>query len=257
MRRVGHRLGVEIGEELGNTIAETAKETFDGDRFAAEVFHLADIIEAAGGITEQNFDKLLGGLRDTFVFLEQKMFTVEQARENLDKNFGAFADHVVKSGKVASAAFVEMIRLNTELGVNSKEVADFVRTQVGSLGSSFEKLVSPQLVASEDSKKVIKELRDEWTETDKAIGKLKLEDKGGQEGLKDLSKLSKDQRAELAELEIVWARQKTTLDAATASQAKMAAQAMPALDRAGRLMTASFNAALSSGVGIYSRRLTN
>ena len=54
------------------------------------------------------------------------MFTVEQAREVLDTNFGAFADHVVQSGKVASAAFVEMLRLNQQLGVQSKEIADFV-----------------------------------------------------------------------------------------------------------------------------------
>ena len=249
MKRVGNRLGVAIGEELGDTIAKTAKEKFNGDRFAAEVFHLSDIIEAAGGVTEKNFEKLLGGLRDTFVLLEKKMFTVEEARETLDKNFGAFADHVVQSGKVASAAFVEMIRLNKELGVNSKEVAAFVAGQVTSLGTSFEKLVSPQLVASEDSKEVIKELREEWEKTDEAIGKIKLYDEGGVEKVKDISKLSKAQQAELRELEIMWDRQKGKLDAATASQAKMAAQAMPALDRAARLMTASFNAALSSGVG--------
>ena len=337
VRRVGNRLGVVIGEEMGDTIAKTAKEKFKGDRFAAEVFHLADIVEAAGGVTEKNFERLLGGLRDTFVMLGKNMFTVEQAREVLDKNFGAFADHVVKSGKIASASFLEIISLNQKLGTNSKEIADFVTGQMTRLGKAFETLVSPLAKSAEPFKDLKKETEElakltidhnkEIEEQRKRVGrassdatssvnkhadalkrettelaKLKPGTKAYEDQKKEVDKLTasnkkhtdelkkeqaalaklkpgskayidqkkkvdaligsqkthikgiEDEKKKLAELEKTggkaYADQKKKVDELLAKQKEAAAKAMPAIERAGRLMMGSFNASIKSGMSM-------
>lgn len=143
-KEVGRDFGVKISEEMGDAFNKTAKELFKGDRFAANIYHMADIVKEAGGISEKNFSQMLGRLRDVFVMVETGKFSVEQATKVLDENFGAFAQHVLQSGKVASKEFTELIQLNARFGTQSKQIMDFVAGQTSRLGGALAKLAGGQ-----------------------------------------------------------------------------------------------------------------
>lgn len=143
-KEVGRDFGVKISEEMGDAFNKTAKELFKGDRFAANIYHMADIVKEAGGISEKNFSQMLKRLHDVFSMVETGKFTVEQATKVLDENFGAFADHVLKSGKVASKEFTEIIALNARFGTQSKQIMDFVAGQTTRLGGALATLAGAQ-----------------------------------------------------------------------------------------------------------------
>ena len=135
--------GVLISEELGDQIAETAKKRFRGSRDVAEIFHLQDIVDAAGGLNTKNFDMFVRHLRDTFSFIEQGLIDVDEASEILDKDFGMFADHVLKHNKLAADGFVELLRLQAAFGTQSKEMTQFVESQTGRAASAIGTLFTP------------------------------------------------------------------------------------------------------------------
>lgn len=139
-KEVGRDFGVTISEEMGDAFAKTAKELFKGDRFAANLYHLSDIIKAAGGITEKNFEQMIGRLRDVFVQIDTGKFTVEQATKVLDENFSAFANHVIKTGKIANKEFAEIIQLQARMGTQSREIMAFVESQSDRLGQALSKV---------------------------------------------------------------------------------------------------------------------
>lgn len=128
--RVGRDWGITISEELARGIADTAGQMFRGDRQAAEIFHLGDILAEGGGLTDANYTKMLGKLRDVYAMVDMGKFKVEDARKVLDENFAAFAEHMEASGGVASQAFLDIVRLNNDMGTNSVEVQKFVSEQV-------------------------------------------------------------------------------------------------------------------------------
>jgi len=139
-KEVGKNFGTTITEEAGNAIAKTAKDMFKGDRFAASIYEMNSIIQTAGGITEKNFSQMTARLRDVFSMVETGKFTVEQATKVLEENFGAFADYVTSSGKVASKEFTDIIALNAKFGTQSKQVMDFVAGQTSRLGGALAKM---------------------------------------------------------------------------------------------------------------------
>ena len=211
---------LEVTEEFGDEINAVAEDLFAGDRFAAQIYKLADVVEEAGGLSEKNFENMAGRLHNTFSLLERGVFTAEQATKTLDDNFGAFADHVVKSGKVASKAFTDIIRENAAMGTNSKVILDFVSKQAEVLGKAFQKQVGPVKKASDTLAADIKKVKEEIDKT--------LEKPGGR----------------------VDPKVQAQYDVLLKKQKEMATQSMPAIERAGRLMTASFNASIKAGVGM-------
>jgi hypothetical protein len=142
-KEVGRNFGVKISEEMGNAIAETAKKEFGGDRMAGALAHFQEILQKAGGLTTKNFSQMLGQLGNVFELVKKGSVSVEQATEILDKNFATFANHVLKTGKVASAQFQDLIRLNAESGVQSKEIIAFVESQAARVGSSLARVMGP------------------------------------------------------------------------------------------------------------------
>ena len=126
--RIKSNLGVAISDGTAKAIEASSKD-FKNNWQAAEIFNLDKVIADAGGVKTANFDKLIGSLRDSFSMLETGKFTVEQTREVLDKNFGAFADHVVKSGKIASSSFLEMFELNKRFKTDSVAMREFLKSQ--------------------------------------------------------------------------------------------------------------------------------
>jgi hypothetical protein len=143
MNRVSKDMGIEMSEEMAKGIEEVAKKKFGKDRQAAEIFSLGDILQEAGGVTDKNAVAATGKLRDVFVMLETGKFTAEEATQALDSAFGAFAEHLRKSEGIASKSFQEIIKLNTEMGTNSKAIKEFVEGQAAVLGGSIANLAAP------------------------------------------------------------------------------------------------------------------
>ena len=141
MKTVGREWGISITEELAKKIKEDADKLFGGDRRVAEAFNFSAILGDTK-ITEGNIDKLLGKLRDVFVFLGQGKMTVDQARNVLDSNFAKFAEHVEASGEVASDALLEFIQLNRQFGTESVAIHNFLIGQASKLGGALSRMAN-------------------------------------------------------------------------------------------------------------------
>jgi hypothetical protein len=177
VKEVGKKFGATITEEMGDAIQKNAKEMFKGDRFAAELDKMKDLVQKAGGITEKNMSQQLGNLRQVFDLMNRGTYTQAQATKVLDENFGSFAKHVTESGKVASAAFVDIIKQNALLGTESKEIAKFVADQTTRLGTAMQKLMGPITAGVKEiakSQEEAQKLREELAKTSdpEKIGEL-------------------------------------------------------------------------------------
>jgi hypothetical protein len=142
MHRIGKEFGVNIGEGTAREI-DKLKKSFGNDRTAAEIFSIDKIAADAGGLNDQNITSFTGKLRDVFSMIETGKFTVQDARNTLDRSFGMFADHIRQSEGIASKAFQDVIKLNKEFGTNSKAIDQFVGEQTSALGDSVANLAGP------------------------------------------------------------------------------------------------------------------
>jgi hypothetical protein len=164
--------GIELSDDTAKAIDKTAKDTFKGDRGAAQIFSLDQIISEGKGVKDSNVSQLTARLRDAFSMKETGKFTDAQLTETLDKNFASFAEHVVKSKKLASAEFQELIALNKRFGSESKAVQEFITGQTGSLGGSIANLAAPLIGEFE-------KLTGTVAETQAAIEAMEEAGKGG------------------------------------------------------------------------------
>jgi predicted transcriptional regulator len=218
---VGRDFGVKISAALGKEIAKTAKELFKGDRSTASQFHLGDIIKEAGGINDQNFDKMTSKLRDTYSFLERGQFNKEQATKVIEENFGAFAQHVLESTHLASKGFQELFELNKRFGLESAEMRKFVEGQTSVLGGSIAALAAPLSEKYDGLAASIKEAT-------KEVNALAAEGKEGTDEYKDA----------VADLTIL-----------QHMQAQGAIASAEELERLGVIAVGAFNAAIAGGMG--------
>lgn len=140
---VSRDFGAKISDELGKTIADRAKTDFKGDRFTASIASLPDILKEAGGVTDENAKQMTSRLHDVFSLMQTGKLTADQARATMDSSFGAFAQHILQSGKVASKEFQDIIKLNQESGLKSAEVVQFVVGQTQRFGSALQGMMSP------------------------------------------------------------------------------------------------------------------
>jgi hypothetical protein len=132
VKKVARDFGVRITEEMGQAIVDTAGDLFDGNQVAAQIFHLDDIIEAAGGLNMDNILPMFERLRDVFVQVETGAFSAAQGMEVLDKSFQKYADFVTKGGSLASKQLLEIIDLNERAGTHSSAVMEYVNAQASS-----------------------------------------------------------------------------------------------------------------------------
>jgi TP901 family phage tail tape measure protein len=151
MEKVGQEWGTEISKGLAEKI-KNQKSMFQGQDIAASLFNMDAIIKEAGGLNAVNFDQFLGKLRDVFVMVERGLFDVTQARHVLDENFSAFADQIVKSGRVASQQFQEILALNAQMGVYATGVLDFVSQRTAVAAEGINALAGPLLASIETFK---------------------------------------------------------------------------------------------------------
>jgi hypothetical protein len=119
---------VKISKELADKIAADSKTI--GDRTAATLNHLGDVIREAGGITVANVDKFTAKTHDLFSMLEKHALTTEQVTKQLDDVFPQLAKTVTDSNKWASQSFLDLIKLDSQFGTNSKAVADYVKSTI-------------------------------------------------------------------------------------------------------------------------------
>lgn len=228
MKRVGRDWGVSISEGLAQGIADQAKTLFKGNRQAAELFNLDKIIGEAGGLTSANADKFTAKLRDVFSMVQTGAMTVAQARETLDKNFNAFAQNVLASGKIASQGFQELLDLNQQFGTDSAAIRDFVTGQLTRGGKALATLFGDLKRRTTEAGAAMTEMATAQAELDAAMA-------GG----------SYDDAARAAD------RLATAIEKVKAIQASQGASAQATaaeVQRAGRLLMAMFNAGVKNGV---------
>jgi TP901 family phage tail tape measure protein len=219
MEIVGQEWGQDISKGLFEKITKSMQ--FGGDRVANSIFNLKDFISEAGGLDSSNIDRFMGKLRDVFVMVETKQFTVAEAQRVLNGTFRDFAQVSLDSGKIASAQLQEIIRLNTEMGVNAAAVIEFVAGQATRASAGLVAIGAP----------VFTEI-DKWhqsvTETE---AKLKELSEAGKEGTKE------------------WLDQQAKLTMLSAEHSYLVAKNAGDLDNLGIVAMAAYGAALKSGVG--------
>jgi hypothetical protein len=150
MKRVSRNFGVDISEQLARSI-DTLRKDFRGDRVAAEIFSIGNIIQEAGGITDENVTRLMARLRDTFVMLDMGKFSTAQATQVLDESFGYFAEHLAKAGGLASKQFLELLALNERFGTESRAITDFIRGQVDDASAGLQTYLENATVTSAEA----------------------------------------------------------------------------------------------------------
>lgn len=241
MKRVGNEWGVEISQGLADSIKSGMK---DGNlsRVASTLMNMDKIIEEAGGLNNLNFDKFIGKLHDVFSALEGGELSMAQATNILETNFSEFANIVVKSGKVASKEFLDILRLVRETGMEVAAVTEFIAQQTERFGGAMATIAQSAGEKYVGLAAGITEAKDALKELDKqrldAMGGKKEEDLGveDREKIADIDKKRAETEAKLAEL---MAKQK---DGAAAMAGEM--------ERIGMITLAGFNAAMNQGVGV-------
>jgi TP901 family phage tail tape measure protein len=141
MSGVGRDWGVNISEGLAKSIETDAKRL--NSRFAATLLHIGEIVKEGGGVEKFGLEKTITKTRDLFVEVGQKAITTKEAATAMGSIFPQIADVIVKSNKIASASFVELITLNKQFGLDTKEILDFVASQATRAGEGIVKLLGP------------------------------------------------------------------------------------------------------------------
>jgi TP901 family phage tail tape measure protein len=257
-RRIGKGWGIKIGEELGDAIWETAKKTFHGDKFAAELAHMQDIISEGAkgaGVSKEvfikaNFDQLVGQLRNVFALVEMGTLNVAQAGKIIDENF----DDILKAGTSAyglvNQKIIETIQLTQRLGIESKAVTKFLQEQSSMASSGLNLIATGTIGNFNRANEQVRDAGDALVEAREKVDRL-------QASIADLKKkgiTTEKQRAQMA----LWIRQ--LADAQTEvsmleQQIKAAESTLKAagvtgqkeFDRLGRLAVVAFAAGIGSG----------
>jgi hypothetical protein len=134
-KTAGKVLGVEMTKELAQAIDATKKKLGVGTKEAS----LLNISNAMDGKDPRQFGKqvqqLLEGIAD-------KSIPAKEGLEELAKDFGSISDAALKAGSVGDKAMVGIIKRSRELGVESPEIKDFVKGQLGSAAGGVGGMVS-------------------------------------------------------------------------------------------------------------------
>lgn len=222
MAQVGREWGVSISEGLADTLKDEGKALVGG-QVTADLLHMAEILKAAGGVTEDNFTTFLPKLHDVFSALQQGFITTAQATKVLNENFGQFASALLQTGKVAPQAFQDIIRLNKELGTDSQSIISFVSSQTAALGSSLGALIGPLAEIGQKA-------ADRITTAQDAVNKLASD---GKQGTSD------------------WTAAVLELNNALAAQKQASVDNADQFARLGAITLAGFSAAVAGGLSVY------
>jgi TP901 family phage tail tape measure protein len=243
-KRVAKNFGVAISDETAKAIAKTAKDTFKGDRAAAEIFSLDTIIAEGGGIKDSNVKQLQARLRDAFSMKDVGKFSKEQLDEVLEKNFGAFASYVTQQTTIASQGFSEILRLAKDANATTEEMRQFVSGQAGVIGGGLSALAGPLAEQAAAAKTAQDQIKAAQQAADQARGAAIA----AREGKSDAD-LGVGDRERVAAAEQAAAAAAEKLAELTANVGEGAKGAQAEFDRLGVVALAGFNAARESGLG--------
>lgn len=159
MHQVGRQWGSDISKGLAESIKVTAKETFGGNKDAAQIFLLSDTIAEKGITTAKSYQTAIGKLRDTFSMLEVvqtpsklavafgalegHLFTTAQAQKVLNENFSTFTNMALKNGVgLITGQMKELVELDRRFETGSQVIADFVAQQLSRAAGGFNKIAA-------------------------------------------------------------------------------------------------------------------
>lgn len=172
MQRVGREWGVTISEELAKSIELDAKKLFHGDRQAAEIFHLKDIIEEAGGLNKVNFDEFIGHLRDVFSMLETGKLNFQQFTQVINDNWSDFVEAGTSNSGVFADSLREIIRLAQELGLITDEMRDTIQNEVSRAQEGWNAVIKAGTEGFEDFPKRIEDIKKRTKELTDDLAKV-------------------------------------------------------------------------------------
>lgn len=129
LKEVARDFGVDVSEELSKAITATAKTQTGGNRQAASLLHLADIIKEAGGLSEQNLPQMTARLRDLFVMLETGALSTSQVMQGLEQNWEAFAKTGTDATGALSAGLREVLQLAGRTGTVTTSMSKYMQQQ--------------------------------------------------------------------------------------------------------------------------------
>jgi hypothetical protein len=149
---ISNEWGINISDSTAQSIEETMKGQFEGmknNRWAAEVMHLADIIDDAGGLAAENIGALEQQFRQAFVFLDEGTYSLQDTKKVLDENFAAFAAYYTDRNELVSANVQEMIKLDHQFGTESQAVAEFVEQQTNTAVTGLQTFLENAKITSQ------------------------------------------------------------------------------------------------------------
>ena len=128
MKDLGRDWGVAVSDELAKSIAEVSKKI---GRLDAPLFFLREIFAEAGGIETFGLDNAIKKTRQLFESIGRGSLTAADAARELNEVFPELAEAATRSGHIASKAFLELIRLQRELGEEVQSVEEFLTRMTG------------------------------------------------------------------------------------------------------------------------------
>jgi TP901 family phage tail tape measure protein len=219
MEIVGAEWGQDISKGLFDKINKASQ--FGGDRVANSIFNMKDFIGEAGGLDSSNIDKFMGKLRDVFVMVETHQFRVVDAQRVLNQNFRDFAQVSLDSGQIATKQLQEIIRLNSEMGINAAAVIEFVAGQAVNASAGLQAIGAPIFT--------------EITKWHDAVGATEAK-------LKELTEAGKEGTSE-------WLAEQQKLTSLAEEHTQLVEKNAVDLDNLGIVAMAAYGAALKAGVG--------
>lgn len=262
--------GMAIEKGVAQAIADVkSKHKWMSDQMAT-IFSLDTLIDQEGGVNDATIDtwsKRLGEMfsiwaqyqkdmdalmakqrtlnasvpgTDPNFGLEEKMEQLGKAAADLqdtfDRVFPKIAEAVVKSGKIASKEFLNLIQLMRATGLESQALAEFAASQLSRFTSAWDAVAGPLIKFTTDlqaSKDKLKEFNEEMEKSGKYDPKTgKYKDLGIEEQ-KELAEI-------LKEIEDLYKK-----------DTHAAAEAAEEAERLGRLLMAAFNGAIESGMDLF------
>lgn len=178
-RDAGQNFGQVWSEALTEKIVAASKGQGSNGAIvgevAGELAFLPDIIKEFP-ITLDNLDMYEGKLRDVYVMIAERHFTIAQGAQLLNSVFPEMARVATNSYGMISDELKEIINLNENFTTHSQAIADFLKGQGVAAGASFGGIVD-----YEDRGKVYDEIK---ARIDKALA-LENPDSGADEAAKN------------------------------------------------------------------------
>ena len=223
---VRNSTGVALSEGTAQGIADWAKANVNNDYATAYLMNLDKVLADAGGVKSDNIGMWAGELIKLFKVLDDGKASIGDVGKVFDTVFTQIADAVVASGGLASEKFRELIKLAKEFKLESAAVATFLAATMDRASTALSTLILGVMGNYTGLGDVLARAEEALASFQKSmVGKI----------------LTPEDQAQLAEY------QKAVTDA-RAKQNSGIADTSKSLATMGRLILATFNGAVASGL---------